>query len=207
MFPPEDDPLWSVEKIAGYLDVDNDWVLGFARDHGLDLFDIGGSNLRACRSDVLRFALRNSRAHLDQPDSQGQDRETDNGSEGPVAAQPPPQKEPAKPLEGWRPIPSEHGREFDLFPIGALAAALDRRPDTIRHWERQGWLPPAHRSTSYDERGTRRHYTRSQILAIHRIAQEEGVLKPHARPGWVRSTRFVERVRAAFEEPPPESNP
>ncbi|MEV0756799.1 MerR family transcriptional regulator [Streptosporangium sp. NPDC050280] len=204
MFPPGEDPLWSVERIADHLDVDNDWVLGFAREHGLELFDIGGGNLRARQGDVIRFALRNSRPRLDQPDFQRQERADDKptGSAAPARKPPPDPQPPPDPLRGYRPYVSERGRDFDLFPIGVLAAVLNRKPDTIRGWEQQGWLPPAHRSTSDDPRGTRRRYTRAQILAIHRIAQEEGVLKPHARS--IRDTRFVERVRAVFEEPPSE---
>ncbi|MEN3538834.1 MerR family transcriptional regulator [Microbispora sp. ZYX-F-249] len=201
MVPHEDDPLWSVKRIAEYLDVSPTWVLGFAEEYGLVLFDIGGNNLRARRSDVLRFAFRN--AHRDQADFQHQE-DVDDDSAGSV---PPAPEPPADPLQGRRALVfSERGREFDLFPIGALAAALGRKPDTLRQWEQDGILPPARdRSFSHDERGTRRHYTRAQILAIYRIAQEEGVLKPHARR--LRDTRFVERVRAVFHEEPPELNP
>ncbi|MER6825258.1 hypothetical protein ABT352_04655 [Streptosporangium sp. NPDC000563] len=207
MCPPGEDPLWSVERIADHLDVDNDWVLGFAREHGLDLFDIGGGNLRARQGDVIRFALRNSRPRLDQPDFQRQERADDKptGSAAPARKPPPDPQPPANPLRGYRPYVSERGRDFDLFPIGVLAAVLNRRPDTIRQWERDGILPATkNRSTSDDPRGTRRRYTRAQILATHRIAQEEGVLGPFVRRNWVRGTRFVERVRAVFEEPPSE---
>ncbi|MEV6155419.1 MerR family transcriptional regulator [Nonomuraea sp. NPDC052129] len=201
MFPSEGDPLWGVKKIADHLDVDSDWVLGFARDQGLDLFDIGGGYLRARQSDVTRFALRNSRAPLSQPDFQRQEH-TDDNSAGAV---PPGQKPPADPLRGYRPCVSERGRDFDLFPIGALAAALGRKPDTIRQWEEDGILPPNQdRTVSHDARGTRRLYARALILAITRIAEEEGVHKPHARR--LRATRFPERVGALFAEDSPGSD-
>lgn len=202
--PLVEDPLWGVEKIARYLAVDNDWVLGFAREHGLDLSDIGGGNLRARQSDVMRFALRNSRAGLRQPDFQRREPTDDK----PAASAPPVQKPPASPLQGYRPRISKHGRDYDLFPIGALVAAVGRKPDTVRQWEKDGIIPAAQiRTDSHDVRGTRRLYTRAQILAIHRITQEEGVFEPHARRNWVSETRFVERVRAVFDDHPYEPSP
>ncbi|MFG2072923.1 MerR family transcriptional regulator [Nonomuraea maritima] len=200
----EEDPLWGAERIADYLDVDSDWVIGFARDQGLDLFDIGGGKLRARRSDVIRFALRNSRTPLGQPDFQPQVPTDDK----PAASVPHVQEPPANPLQGYRPRISNHGRDFDLFPIGALAAAVGRKPDTVRQWENDGIIPATqNRTTSHDVRGTRRLYTRTQILAIHHIAQEEGILPPFITKNWVTETRFVERVRAVFDEHPHEHSP
>ncbi|WP_162641811.1 hypothetical protein [Streptosporangium sp. 'caverna'] len=204
----EDDPLWSVWRIAEYLDVYNHWVLAFAREYGLDLFDIGGGNLRARQSDVIRFALRNSRAQLGQPDSRRQERADDSPTvAAPPAQKPPPdleqpppaQKSPADLLRGFRPQVSQRGRDFDLFRIGALAVVLNRATDTVRQWEKSGVIPATkNRTISADIRGTRRRYTRAQILGMHRIAQEEGVLEPYARR--LRETQFVERVRALFTE-------
>ncbi|MFC7380873.1 hypothetical protein [Sphaerisporangium rhizosphaerae] len=54
------DPLWDVKQIADFLGKGEQWVYRSAREYGLDLFDIGGNNLRSPRSEVLRFAFRNS---------------------------------------------------------------------------------------------------------------------------------------------------
>jgi hypothetical protein len=55
------DVLWDVPKIAAFLGKPEAWVYRCARKYGLDLFDIGGGNLRARRTEVLRWAYRNSR--------------------------------------------------------------------------------------------------------------------------------------------------
>ncbi|WP_188187642.1 hypothetical protein [Nonomuraea sp. SYSU D8015] len=58
------DVMWDVPTIAAFIGKGEQWVYRSARAHGLNLFDIGGNNLRALRSDVLQWAFRNA----DDPD-------------------------------------------------------------------------------------------------------------------------------------------
>ncbi|WP_433512893.1 MerR family transcriptional regulator [Nonomuraea sp. CA-143628] len=103
-------------------------------------------------------------------------------------------------LKGCRPrVYRLCGTDIELFSMGQLATVLNREAGTIRKWERDGVLPaPQFRAPSHDPRGTRRLYTRSQVLAIHDLAKEEGILQPHARS--IKDTRFVERVLIMFRE-------
>lgn len=91
-----------------------------------------------------------------------------------------------------------NGVEYEFFSIGDLAAALDRRPGTIRLWERQGFIPEGLRSPSTHEGKRQRIYTRPQIEGIVRIAAEEGILG-EARPR-IDKTAFKERVLDLFLE-------
>lgn len=88
------------------------------------------------------------------------------------------------------------GNEYEFFSIGDLAAALDRRPGTIRLWERQGYIPEGIRSPSVHEGKRQRIYTRPQIEGIVRIAAEVGILG-EARPR-IEKTRFRELVLDLF---------
>lgn len=90
------------------------------------------------------------------------------------------------------------GREYEFFSIGDLAAALDKRPGTIRLWERQGYIPEGLRSPSVHEGKRQRIYTRPQIEGIVRIAAEEGILDK-ARPR-IDQTNFRTRVLDLFLE-------
>lgn len=94
------------------------------------------------------------------------------------------------------------GREVEMFPIGALAKALQRNSVTIRRWIRLGLLPRA----SYQTRplaGTRgdagrRLFTRRQIEGIAQVAKEEGLLGDN--PPRMQNTRFTQRVVAHWRE-------
>lgn len=74
------------------------------------------------------------------------------------------------------------GRRIELFPIGALAAALQRTPATIRLWTRKGYLPQAsYRLPGYEkEDGTympgRRFYLRPMIECAVELFRERDLL-------------------------------
>lgn len=87
------------------------------------------------------------------------------------------------------------GKEVELFPIGALATAIQRDVLTVRGWERKGWFPaPVLRAPGGHQH---RLYTRRFIEGAIRIANEEGLYKPGTR---VNKTDFTPRVFALFQE-------
>lgn len=92
------------------------------------------------------------------------------------------------------------GREVKLYRISAFAAMLGRSPITIRKWETSGVLPSTPFRLIFDPkdlRGSRRKFTREQILGTVRIAREEGILIMFE--GQVKRTNFTSRVRALFD--------
>lgn len=105
----------------------------------------------------------------------------------------------------WRKhIRLRDGREVDLdmFPIRALAKALNRNSVTIRRWIRLGHLPKAKYQTPplAGTRGDagRRLWTRAQIEGIVQIAKEEGLLSD--RTPRIQNTNFTARIIAAWKE-------
>lgn len=73
------------------------------------------------------------------------------------------------------------GEPVEFFTIGVLAAALNRKPVTIRQLEARAMFPKSsYRDPKRRGTGKRRLYTRAQIQAAVRIATEEGVMKPGA---------------------------
>lgn len=127
------------------------------------------------------------------------------GSARPVGKRPEP-----VPLADWGSprIYTVAGREIEFYSVGQLAAALRRSSNTVRRWERSGWLPIAtFRTPAAVKQKARRLYTRSQLETIVLIAQEEGLMEfVPGRDGqpWprrnVQDTRFVERVREALRQ-------
>ena len=97
-----------------------------------------------------------------------------------VAAAPAPAEAPS-----WdaRPVKKRiKGVDRELFPVGALAAAVGRSAVTMRLWERNGVLPAAKfRLQNKNNVGGRRYYTRGQIEAIVRIAGDLGMLGEQRR--------------------------
>jgi hypothetical protein len=93
------------------------------------------------------------------------------------------------------------GVERELFSIGQVADVLNRSPVTLRKWEARGIIPRAtfvKSGANKDVRGRRRLYSREQVEALVRIAQEEKILHdPHKQ---ITSTQFTVKVRAAFKE-------
>jgi len=89
---------------------------------------------------------------------------------------------PAEPTWDAKPVNKlVKGVEVELFPIGALAKALNRAPVTIRLWERERTIPGATlRLAPKNGVQGRRYYTRSQVEGIRRIAAEEGLLDGRA---------------------------
>lgn len=91
----------------------------------------------------------------------------------------------------------------ELFPIGAVARALNRKPVTVRKWESEGVIPNSpFMMRSHDTRGQRRLYSREQIEALRKIAAEEGVLNPSAGGKWkpIEQTQFRTKALKAFRE-------
>jgi len=94
-----------------------------------------------------------------------------------------------------------NGKPTGLYRIGSLALALNRKPNTIRKWEVQGIIPNSSMmSSSPDQRGKRRLYTREQIETLRNIAFEEGLLYPGGGGKWkhVEKTNFREKAAKAF---------
>lgn len=90
------------------------------------------------------------------------------------------------------------GKSHEFFTTGNLAQALNRRPGTIRSWEREGLLPKSiFQSPSKDPRGRRRLYTRAQVEGIIQIAMEEGLFQDQFHTP-INKTAFTEKVLALF---------
>lgn len=115
-------------------------------------------------------------------------------------------KPPALPPEpsgdSWDSSPRKFvidGIAYEFFTIGDLAAALHRKPVTIRQWESVGLIPVT-KLRSPSEHVSKRHriYSRPLVEGILRIAAEEGILD-EPRPRYAQ-TKFKEKVFALFRE-------
>lgn len=94
-----------------------------------------------------------------------------------------------------------NGQPVDFYYIGDVARALNRKPVTIRKMENHSQLPLSpYTAPGTDERGKRRLYTKTQIEALRRIADEEGILYPTAGGKWkaIEETNFTKRATEAF---------
>jgi hypothetical protein len=100
----------------------------------------------------------------------------------------------------WAKYPKYIGNHPEpLYPIGALAAALERDSSTMRAWITNGWLPEArYRKKTPDVRGHHHFYIRRQIEALVEIAAEEGLLGTNR--GNPASTHFPQRAREMFDQ-------
>lgn len=108
-----------------------------------------------------------------------------------------PQSEPA----AWDATPRTYefgGVHYEFYSIGDLAAALQKRPVTIRLWESRGYIPKPLRAPAKIQDMRQRIYSRAQIDGIVRIAAEEGIL--HVAKPKIEQTRFRERVLDLFLE-------
>lgn len=97
---------------------------------------------------------------------------------------------------GWDSDPihlTVQGQEREFFLISALAAALNRKPQSIRLWERKGYLPEAR----FRKAGKNRLYTRAQIEGLQALAVEEGLMDPDKRKR-IDRTNFPERAEKLF---------
>lgn len=105
-----------------------------------------------------------------------------------------------KQIEAWEEksrILTVNGHDVEFFTIGQLAMALNRKPVTIRVWERDGVIPKAmFRMPSKDARGKHRLYTRKQVEGMIQIAREEGMLYDLSKK--ISTTNFSARVIELF---------
>ncbi|WP_030661031.1 hypothetical protein [Streptomyces rimosus] len=93
------------------------------------------------------------------------------------------------------------GELKEFFSIGHLALALNRRPVTIRKWERLGIIPaPTFVVRGKSPRGDRRLYTRAQVEGMIRIATEENILHHEGEGIHISTTNFSTRVVALFKD-------
>jgi hypothetical protein len=95
------------------------------------------------------------------------------------------------------------GKNVQLYNLGALANAMNRKPVTVRKMEQEGIIPRAPLILpSHDERGQRRLYTKAHIDGLRMIAHEEGVLSPNANGKWksIESTDFRDKALKLFKE-------
>lgn len=104
--------------------------------------------------------------------------------------------------DGWDANPrmyKKNGVDTEFFTVGHLAAAMNRKPLTIRQWERKGIIPKStyqRAGRNGSQHGRRRLYTRPQIEGMIQIAGEEGLLTNDRRE--IASTNFKARVLTLF---------
>lgn len=105
-------------------------------------------------------------------------------------------------LDAWDANPriyKVNGQDTEFFTVGHLATAMNRKPLTIRQWERKGIIPKStYQRAGRDgsQHGRRRLYTRPQIEGMIKIAGEEGLLTNDRRE--IASTKFKDRVLVLF---------
>lgn len=105
--------------------------------------------------------------------------------------------------DGWDAKPrmyKRNGVDTEFFTVGHLAVAMNRKPLTIRQWERKGIIPKStyqRAGRGGSQHGRRRLYTRAQIEGMIKIAAEEGLLTNDRRE--IASTNFKARVLALFK--------
>jgi hypothetical protein len=76
---------------------------------------------------------------------------------------------------------------------------MNRKPITIRQWERSGVIPRSvYQVPGANEHGRRRLYTRAQIAGMITIADEEGILRNDRRE--IDKTNFIERVKKLWDQ-------
>ena len=123
----------------------------------------------------------------------------------PPPPEPPEESWDSHPIRRTDPTTKVNGQPVvkEFFYIGALAKALDKRPNTLRAWIRKGWLPKPMYLTSrrIGTKGDagRRLWTRSQVENIRRIAEEEEILGEGRHPD-IRHTQFTQKVVAGFRD-------
>lgn len=94
-----------------------------------------------------------------------------------------------------------NGEDLEMFSVGELARALERKPVTIRMWESQGWIPKANYRTP-TPRGEqvpgkavkgRRLYSKEQILLLVRAVALFSLDKRSApnSPKWEQFRSYV----------------
>lgn len=93
-----------------------------------------------------------------------------------------------------------NGEQVEMFTIGELAKAIERKPVTIRMWEAQGWIPKANyrtpqpRGQQIPDKATkgRRLYTRQQVVFLAEAVTMFNLSNKNS-PDW---TRFRSHIKA-----------
>lgn len=121
------------------------------------------------------------------------------GSKRPIERARPTAPEPDD--DAWDAHPQVYvvgGVQTEFFTIGALAAALGKSANTVREWERFGWIPLArYRTKAVSATKAKRLYTRAQVEGIVHIAREEGLMVP--KPRDIPKSQFTPRVVELFQ--------
>lgn len=95
----------------------------------------------------------------------------------PPAPPPPRQERPGAEADWFLGDPvTIGGVPSQYYPIGVMAAALNRSQNTIREWERARIIPPAMILNRDSINGRRRLYTGAQIRGLRQLAGECGAL-------------------------------
>jgi len=95
------------------------------------------------------------------------------------------------------------GVATEFFTVGHLALAVNRSARTVRYWEREKILPPATFRAPKPNKGVLKQvgdrlYSRAQIEAVVKVAQEEGVLDGKApKPSF---TAKIQRAWLALQK-------
>ncbi len=77
------------------------------------------------------------------------------------------------------------GKSVDFFTVSARACALNRLVRSVRRLEAEGRLPVTpFRPPGRSRAGQKRLYTRGQVLAVARVAEEHGIRKAKRTDGW-----------------------
>jgi DNA-binding transcriptional MerR regulator len=99
----------------------------------------------------------------------------------------------AKPTPAYKTVKLDTGEEASS--VGALAQALDRSIQTVRGWEKKGWIPETPHRTARGER----LYTKKQIADICKDLEKAGRLgEARSRP--VMRTAYQVRENGQFTE-------
>lgn len=93
------------------------------------------------------------------------------------------------------------GELRQFYTVGAVAQVLNRKPQTIRKWERKGWIPaPTYRTTKAsgsDVVNTKqkgyRLYSREQVEVLLK-ALEQTNLTGTRTPNWKTSNNWLEFI-------------
>jgi hypothetical protein len=114
----------------------------------------------------------------------------------PAKVEPPKPETSPKTWDSRPLVRNVRGVPTELFTIGHLAQALNRRPVTIRKWEANRWLPRAgYVLPGATVHGNRRLYTRAQVEGLIQIARDEHILDdPQSLRTPITTTRFAERA-------------
>jgi hypothetical protein len=95
------------------------------------------------------------------------------------------------------------GKDVEMFALGALADALGRPIITVRHWIKEGHVPPSpyrlptKKNKNGEEHKGRRLYTRKMIEAAVQIFTEAGLMDS-TRIDWVKHRLVAEKLNETW---------